>query len=388
MRPEARIAAAIEILDSIRTGAPAEQRLTSWARGNRYAGSGDRAAIRDIVFDTIRRRRSYAWLGGGETGRALMIGALRATNSDLEDVFTGGRHAPPRLSEDELSAGSSLSNAPAEVSGDFPDWLWPELAAAYGDQCADIAGILRDRAPVFLRINHAKATGETAVAALAQDGIEARPHPLAPSALEVLSHARRVRTSEAYLSGLVELQDAASQAVVSACLKHLGPGANVLDYCAGGGGKALAFAAEGMGPVVAHDADPKRMEDIPARAARAGTPIDLSAQPKGPFDLVLCDAPCSGSGAWRRQPQGKWDLTEARLIELTETQDEILATAQQFVGSGGALAYATCSLLPRENADRVEAFLARFPAWNTCVQQQWTPLDGGDGFFLAIFKHN
>lgn len=384
MQHNARIAAAIDLLDAILHGDPAERALTTWARTHRFAGSGDRAAIRDLVFNALRRKRSYAWRGGAETGRGLMLGALAHDPNQLEAVFTGEGHAPSRLSVAELSALRDLEDAPRAVQRDCPDWLLAHLEDAYPERVDAMLSALQDRAPVFLRVNRQKNTREKAQALLAEEGVEARPHPLADAALEVTQHARRVRNTRAYLDGVVELQDVASQAVVDACLPFVEEG-NVLDYCAGGGGKALALAAAGL-EVTAHDAHPQRMSDLPARAKRAGTPIPIVTRVQGLFDLVLCDAPCSGSGAWRRQPEGKWALTEARLRELTTLQDDILDTAQHFVRSGGALAYATCSLLPEENTARVSQFLARHPAWQVVFRQQWTPLDGGDGFFLAVFR--
>jgi len=384
MQHNARIAAAIELLDAILAGAPAERALTTWARTHRFAGSGDRAAIRDLVFDALRRKRSYAWRGGGMTGRGLMLGALADDRSQLEAVFTGEGHAPPRLSAAEVAALRDLGGAPRAVRLDCPDWLLSPFESVYSERADAILSALQDRAPVFLRVNRLKATRETAETLLAEDGIACRPHPLASMALEVTEHARRVRTTRAYLDGVVELQDVASQAVVDACLPFV-EGACALDYCAGGGGKAIALAAAGL-QVTAHDAHPQRMSDLPARAKRAGTPIPTVTKVAGQFDLVLCDAPCSGSGAWRRQPEGKWALTEARLAELTALQDQILETAQQFVGPRGCLAYATCSLLPLENTARVARFLQRNPAWHSLVTTQWTPIDGGDGFFLAVFR--
>ena len=385
MRPEARIAAAADILDDILSGEAAERRLTRWARASRFAGSGDRGAIRDIVFDALRRRRSYAWIGGAETGRGLMIGAVRAQGAAPETVFTGERFALAPQSDEEHAAGLPLDDAPAPVRVDCPEWLWADFEQAYGDEAVPILDALRGRAPVFLRVNTTKATCAEARKVLAADGIGTEPHPLAATALLVTDNARSVRNSRAYLDGVVEVQDAASQAVVERCLPFVRDG-RVLDYCAGGGGKALALAGAGVGPVVAHDAAVERMKDIPARAARAGTPIRTVARAEGLFEFVLCDAPCSGSGAWRRQPDAKWTLDAAGLAWLNATQDAILDAAQHHVAPGGALAYATCSLLPVENGQRVDAFAARNPEWHAVSRTQWTPLDGGDGFFLAILQ--
>jgi 16S rRNA (cytosine967-C5)-methyltransferase len=161
----------------------------------------------------------------------------------------------------------------------------------------------------------------------------------------------------------------------------------VLDYCAGGGGKALALAARGAA-VTAHDADPGRMRDLPARAARAGARVEIEAAPAGAFDLVLCDAPCSGSGTWRRAPEAKWRLTPERLAALTELQAQILDQAAPLVAPGGALAYATCSLLEAENGAQTADFLARHPGWQLENERRLTPLEGGDGFYLALLRRS
>lgn len=385
MTPAARIAAAIGLLDAIIDGAPAERELTRWGRANRYAGSGDRAAVRDHVFDALRCRRSYAALGGAGTGRGLMIGALRAAEQEPETQFTGTGYGPAPLSEAERASPPDLAALPEPVRLDCPDWLADELRGDLGDRFAPVMMALRDRAPVFLRANLLKTSAETARTALAEEGITAEAHPLSPTALRVSEGARRLRGSAAYRAGLVEIQDAASQAVTD----RLGAleGLRVLDYCAGGGGKALAMAALGA-RVWAHDADPGRMSDLPARAARAGaeiTPMASDAIARhGPFDLVLCDAPCSGSGAWRRQPEAKWRLDAAALDRLTALQAEIVTEGLEHVAPGGRLAYATCSLLSRENARIVETVLATRPDWRRSDALDLTPLDGGDGFGLAI----
>lgn len=383
MTPAARIAAAIDVLDLILAGGPAEKELTTWARRNRYAGSGDRAAVRDLVFDALRCKRSYAWLGGGETGRALMIGALRAAGRDPAEIFTGTAYAPPALAEDEVP-DVLLQDARREVQLDMPDWLFSEVEQSLGAECDAVLQALRQRAPVFLRVNLAKATAAEAQAALAAEDISTLRHPLSATALEVTANPRRIANSQAYLDGLVELQDAASQAVVD----RLPQAARILDYCAGGGGKSLALAARADSTVFAHDVDPMRMQDIPSRASRAGADItqvlssDLTRQG---YDLVFCDAPCSGSGSWRRAPDAKWRLTADRLAALCTLQSEILETAKSFVSPGGSLAYATCSLLNCENSQQILQFRSKNPDWALKSDQRFTPLDGGDGFFVAVF---
>ncbi|MDO6585887.1 RsmB/NOP family class I SAM-dependent RNA methyltransferase [Salipiger sp. 1_MG-2023] len=378
MTPAARIQAAIEILDRIASGAAAEQALLGWSRGARYAGSKDRAAVRDHVFDVLRRWRSTAAQGGADTGRGRMLGLLRQSGIDPDSLFTGEGHAPEPLSDAEHAAGRAPEGAEAL---DLPDWLADVWTQSLGDAAEPSALALRQRAPVYLRVNTAKLSVPEAQALLAAEGIKSVAHPLAQTALQVTGGARGVARSKAYLDGLVELQDVASQAIALAL--PLEPGSRVLDYCAGGGGKALAMAARSGGAVDAHDADPARMKDLPARAQRAGAQIRVVAKPQGRYDVVLCDVPCSGAGAWRRAPEGKWRLTAERLRELTDIQSDILQRAAPLVAAGGTLAYATCSMLYPENTDRIAQFTADMPGWKVTFQRQFLPSDGGDGFFLT-----
>lgn len=384
MTPAARVAASIEILDDWLGGAALDIVLARWGRANRYAGSKDRAAIRDFVYEAVRCRRSFGWLGGGDTGRALAIGALRASGADVDAIFSNARFAPTPLSAEEQAF--TPAEMPDAVALDLPDWIVPDLKQSLGAGFAEICAQMRHRAPVFLRVNLARGGRDTAQVALAKDGMETRPHPLSPTALEVTAGARRVAGSAAFADGLVELQDVASQAVVDTV--PLAPGASVLDYCAGGGGKSLALAARGA-QVSAHDIDAKRMTDIPGRAKRAGVQVRLCdpGHPGDGYDVVVVDAPCSGSGSWRRAPQGKWLFTPDRLQALTETQATILDDVAGRVRLEGTLAYMTCSFLEAENQDQVRSFLARHPNWILVQERLFTPLDGGDGFFVAILQN-
>lgn len=380
MTPGARVAAAIEILDTIAAGSAAEQALTQWARRSRFAGSKDRAAVRDHVFDALRRLRSAGAAGGGPGGRAVMLGLLREDGIDPAQVFTGVGHAPAPLSVEEMQVPPA--NSSVGVLWNMPDWLVPELNQSLGAQAPATALALQTRAPLTLRVNIGKTSPEDAQHALQADGITTNPNPLCATALTVTEGARRVKQSAPFQHGWIELQDAASQTVVAA----LPEGRRCLDYCAGGGGKSLAMAAMGR-TVFAHDIAPARMADLPARAKRAGVRIprlDTAAlAQQAPYDIVLCDAPCSGSGAWRRAPHGKWTLTRERLTELAALQDKILAQAMALVGDDGTLIYATCSVLRCENEDRVGAFLAHHPGWQCSVQRRIDVQQHCDGFFTA-----
>lgn len=382
MTPGARIAAAIGLLDRIIEGAPAERELTRWARASRYAGSKDRAALRDLVFDALRHLRSYGALGGGANGRALMLGREVAAGRDPGAVFNGARFAPAPPGPGELP-GLRREDLPELIGLDVPDWLAPDLRASLGAQFVGTMRAMQSRAPVFLRVNTARTTSAQVREILKQDGIGAIPAPLADTALEVVENPRRISASRAYRDGLVELQDVASQAVCAALPKA----ARVLDYCAGGGGKALALAARGA-RVWAHDAAPERLRDLPSRAARAGVEIPpLSreeARARAPWELVVTDVPCSGSGTWRRSPQSRWNLTPQRLRDLVQIQAAILDETAPLVAPDGHLAYITCSLLDAENSDQIDTFLTRHPGWKCTRMHRFTPLDGGDGLFLAL----
>jgi 16S rRNA (cytosine967-C5)-methyltransferase len=381
MTPAARISAAIEILDRVLGGTPIEPALTAWGRGNRFAGSGDRAAIRDLVFDAWRCKRSFAALGGGDSGRGLMLGRLRALGQDEGELFTGEAHAPALPTPLDVRR-----NATENEALNCPDWLAPRLQHSLGDQFVPIMRALQQRAPVFLRVNLARTTRAAATELLADDGIDTAPHPMAEASLGVLTPTRKLMTTLAYLDGLVELQDVASQAIVEAI--PLTADQKVLDYCAGGGGKTLALAARAALKLWAHDANPARMRDLPERAKRAGAAITISTDPRqhAPYDVVLVDAPCSGSGSWRRDPQGKWALTDARLTELIEIQAETLVKTAPLVAQDGLLVYATCSLLSDENQAQIAHFLHNHPDWHQTLQRIFTPLDGGDGFFISILR--
>lgn len=383
MTPGARLQAAIEVLDQIIDGTPAEKALTGWGRRSRYAGSKDRAAVRDHVFTALRCWRSHAALGGGTSGRARILGGLRDEGVDPTTLFNAQGHAPSELTDEERQTQPAVSDAERL---DFPDWLWPEFSQNLGDQAEAAATALRSRAPVHLRVNTALTDRHTAQTLLAEEGVETTVHSAASTALEITEGARKLRNSQAYQTGLVELQDAASQAVIE--LLPLSDGQKVLDYCAGGGGKSLAMAAQAKVELFAHDINITRMKDLPTRASRGQAEIDIlqtnEIAGQAPFDLVLCDVPCSGSGSWRRAPEGKWSLTQERLQSIRETQAEILDQVAPLVAAGGTLAYATCSMLTSENMDQVQAFLDRNSGWELAQSRGWQVHEGNDGFFAAV----
>ena len=390
MTPAARYAAAIGVLDQFLDGEPAEKLLSNWARGNRYAGSKDRAAVRDIVFDCLRNLRSYQWVAGFSGGRALAVGHCLALETDPDDVFGQSTYAPESLSEKERSAiAERKDDGPEAIRLDLPDWLLPVFQSSLKDGVGPVAASLKTRAPVDLRVNLVKASAATAQDRLSAEDIDTLAVGDCPTALRVTRNPRRVAGSQSFSAGIVELQDAASQAVVD----FLEPARSktILDYCAGGGGKSLAMAA--LAPesrITAYDANSRRLEPLKERAVRAGVRVQLLKDKpnpiKGTYDLVLTDVPCSGSGSWRRNPEGKWRLSAERLAELTALQEQILTDAAKLVASGGRIGFATCSVLDCENSAQVERFLSENPEWTLLKSRQFMPGTPGDGFYVAVLQ--
>ncbi len=387
MTPAARLSAAIEVLDDILNGQNVEAALTAWGRTHRFAGSGDRYAIRDLVFDALRRKRSYAAMGGGMTGRGVILGQLRASGGDVGALFCGQGHAPSVIGPADQPRSPSAAEAL-----DAPDWLIDILHQDLGADSQRVLTALSARAPVFLRVNPIRATVADAQAKLAEEGVATKLMYNIKYGLQVSENERKIRNTNAYEFGWIELQDASSQGVIENI--DLPKSGRILDYCAGGGGKALSIASQVYDnkeiSLFAYDAITRRMDDLPARAARAGAEITiLNNHSKSlTYDIILTDVPCSGSGSWRRDPQGKWALTPAKLAETIALQSQIMDNAADLLAAGGTLAYATCSVLTRENEAQVSAFLARHPEFSLRKMQRFglTSPDDGDGFFLAVLS--
>lgn len=386
MTPAARYAAAVDVLDGFLSGEPAEKLLSNWARRNRYAGSKDRAGVRDIVFDCLRNLNSYAQASGLPDGRGIAVGHCLASGLAVEDIFNGVAYSPAALDEQEQALLGAAQAKGGQVV-DLPDWLAAVFETDLGAAAAQVAQALSHRAPVDLRVNIAKTTVSGAMKALAAEGIICDPVKDVPTALRVLENPRRVAGSNPYLTGQVELQDAASQALVG--MLDLQGGQNVLDYCAGGGGKTLAMAARVPDArYSAWDISAARLAPLKQRAARAGAKVTLLAEKpaKAIYDLVLVDAPCSGSGAWRRNPEGKWRLTQDSLSEVQAMQTQVLTEAAQLVKAGGTLVYATCSVLERENTGQVKTFLSKTSEYEVVSTHNLGLNCPGDGFYCAILK--
>jgi len=378
MTPAARLSAAIEVLADIEAQRrPAAQALKDWGLSHRFAGSGDRAAIAGLVYDAMRRRSSAAWIMGVDTPRAVLLGMLARDRSlaveAISKLASGARFAPEPLSDEEHARlrAKSLEGAPPHILGDYPEWLDDKLAASFGDERAEEAEALASRAPLDLRANTLKATREEAVEELAE--YAPQPARWSPWGLRIEitadSKAPAIHAEPAFLKGQIEIQDEGSQ--LAALFAGAKPGEQVVDLCAGAGGKTLALAAvmENKGQIFATDTDKRRLAPIHERLQRADahnvqvrTPRgekDALVGLEGRADLVLIDAPCTGTGAWRRNPDAKWRVRPGALAERLKDQAEALDSAAPLVKPAGRIAYVTCSVLEEENGAQVRAFLAR-----------------------------
>ena len=431
MTPAARASAAIEILADIEARKrPAAEALKDWGVSHRFAGSGDRAAIGNLVFDVLRTRASAAHAMGDGSPRALVLRTLVTgwgmTPDDVAKLADGSGHAPEPLSEAELAGlrRELPADAPADVRGDYPEWLAPEFERAFGARAAEEGAALARRAPVDLRANTLKADRDKVLKALRR--FEPQPTPHSPVGVRIEQapgpgKSPHVEAEPGHGKGWYEVQDEGSQ--LATLLSGARPRQQIMDLCAGAGGKTLALAAlmENSGQLYAYDSDRMRLRPIFERLKRAGVrnaqvlPAgDREALDKleGKMDLVLIDAPCTGSGVWRRRPDAKWRLSPQMLEARLAEQRAVLDEGAGLVKPGGRLVYITCSVLPAENRDQVDGFLDRHPAfklvpWPGLWEQalpgspppasadgsaetlQMTPLSHGtDGFFVAVLERS
>jgi 16S rRNA (cytosine967-C5)-methyltransferase len=412
--PAARLQAAIDILDVLeRTEQPLDRLLKDWFRTRRYAGSKDRAAISERVFQVQRHRASLAWRMGNETPRALVIASLLKDELALEPLFTGGGYGPAELTDGERSAvaAAPTGEPPLHARGEFPAFLECELTRAFDCELLTELIALQSRAPIDLRVNALRREHDEVLDALKAREFLAEPTPYSPLGIRIATSkgSGDLGRIAMFQSGAFEFQDEAAQ--IASLLCGAKPGERILDLAAGAGGKSLALAAQmkNKGEIIACDVRQTALQQLAVRAARAGASIIRThltdrEPPEGPFDAVLVDAPCSGSGTWRRQPELRWRLTPERLTARMALQDTLLEQAEARVRPGGRLIYATCSILQCENEDRVDAFRVRHAdftirpcaqAWRDSVQAsapsgmetffKASPLSTGtDGFFTAI----
>ncbi len=382
MTPTARLSAVIEVLDDLdRRPRPVNEALKDWALSRRFAGSGDRAGIGAMVHDALRKRNSARWMMDSDTPRATALGMLNVARgmdaSEIAAMCDGSRFAPEALSEAEMGALGSrdLATAPDHVRGDYPEWLQASLAQAFGKDAAAEGEAMAKRAPLDLRVNTLKTIRLKALPALAEYEAVAGQH--SPDSIRIPPRAdgriKPVQADPLFLKGMVEIQDEGSQIV--ARLADPQAGHQVLDMCAGGGGKSLALSAmlNNKGQVFASDVDSRRLAPIHERITRAGArniqirtprggvmPLD---DLKGRMDIVFVDAPCTGTGTWRRNPDAKWRMREGSLEIRLKEQVEVIDNAVSFVREEGVLLYVTCSMLPEENDQQVSALLTRHTAF-------------------------
>lgn len=376
MRDGGRISAAIDVLsDVLSRHQPVKSAARDWGKRARYAGAKDRAWVSGLVLDALRKRHSIAHAMGDDSPRGLVLGALaHSWTWDIRriDDAMDEEHSPAALTlqERERLVMAPDPSAPAHVAGDYPEWLASHMARVFGEEAVVEAQAMAVRAAVDLRVNTLKVDADKASAPLR--AAKAEPSPLLNNAFHIPARDPSQREASlesipAYSKGWVEVQDAGSQ--IAAAAANAKPGESVLDYCAGGGGKTLALAAmmEGKGQVFAYDIDGRRLSALIPRLKRSGAhnvqlvhprePEQLEAL-KGAMDCVFVDAPCTGTGTWRRRPDSKWRVKANALDKRLAEQTEILAAARAYVKPGGRLVYATCSFLMEEDEDRVAEFLA------------------------------
>jgi 16S rRNA (cytosine967-C5)-methyltransferase len=423
--PGARVAAAIELLDDIfaQPERPADLVANAFFRVRRFIGGGDRRAIADRVWGVLRRYGQLGWWlertrHPERGGRALVSADLVLSDgtpmAEMMNMYDGATYKPGILHETEIRAlrqmeGHSLPHPeqPDWVRLNVQEWVAPHLQEAYGPSWGREIAAIETPPPVDLRVNRLKATREEAQEALAAEGIDTEPMRFSPDGLR-LTRRLSVVSGKAFQEGLVEIQDEGSQIV--AALVDARPGMQIADYCAGAGGKTLAIAAgmNNKGRVVAMDVYESRLDRGAQRLRRAGAHnVERRTLPteggdadnakwlkrqKGAFDRVLVDAPCTGTGTWRRNPDGRWTLKPEDLAELVPKQAAILDAAAKLVKPGGGLIYATCSVLPAENEKQVEAFLGTHPEFSAVpVRDLWQDVIGteppaslGQGPYLRL----
>lgn len=376
MRSGGKISAAIDVLgDVLNRHQPVKSAARDWGKRARYAGSKDRAWVSGLVLDALRKKNSIAHAMGADTPRALVLGALSfCWEWDIRQIDDAmdEQHAPSPLTLDERERLVMAPDVTAEphVSGDFPEWMTPHIMRVFGENAVVECQAMAVRAPVDLRVNTLKVDAEKAGAPLRS--AKARASSLLRNAYHIPAPDPSLRDTSlqsipAYSKGWVEVQDAGSQ--IAAAAANAQPGEQVLDYCAGGGGKTLALAAmmKGKGQVFAYDIDGRRLSALIPRLKRSGAHNVQLCHPREPeqlealigqMDCVFVDAPCTGTGTWRRRPDSKWRVKQNALTKRNQEQSEILNAAAQYVKPGGRLIYATCSFLIEEDEDQINAFLS------------------------------
>jgi len=388
MRFAALYQAAIDILDQYLNGSNLEVSIKLWGKKNRYAGSSDRRRIRDITFDIIRQKNSCAYIGGGFTGRQLIMGYLLLRGSDLDAVFNGSKFAPKKITNTERDCFITSYEKIEIYELDYPSWFLPLLKSSLSENFNDYLSVMRYRAMRQLRINKKKTSRDEVIAALNSKKILVEPNNLVSSGINVLENAHKIMQSDLFLGGLIEFQDVGSQ-LISHLIK-IKEGDHVLDLCAGSGGKTLAVASEAnkSASYFAWDENFKRMNDLELRAKRAGVKIvKLSDKPvHAIYDIVIIDAPCSGSGSWRRNPQDKWELNLESLNANIKIQRKLIQDGLNLVKSDGEIIYITCSVLKHENETLLNDLMVKNNTFYIREKLSLLPSLQNDGFFGAVLK--
>ena len=378
----------IEILDTYLDEAKINFVLRKWAIKHRFAGSSDRRKIKDIIFDIIRQKKSCEHVGGGFSGRNLLIGYLKLKGTELSSVFDNSKFGPKELTIKEQNINVDFSNLSNIYELDFPSWLIPILRRSLQSEFNNVVKALRNRSHVQLRVNLKKISRLNAIKKLKKNNIECEINKLCSTALNVLSGAQHILTSPCFENGFVELQDAGSQLVSE--LIEINYNDKVLDMCAGAGGKSLAIScgAEQDATYFAWDVNFDRMKDIDARSKRAGVKIEkvIKLSSKSFYNKIIIDAPCSGSGSWRRDPEGKWRLDEDILENYVKTQKELILKGLKLLAPRGQILYITCSILDIENGKLIDDLISSVLSLRLVRSISLVPSSKSDGFYGAVLE--
>ena len=398
MRQDARVNTAISILDNFLVGKNLNSVLSRWAKNNRYAGSSDRESIRNIVFDILRVKKTFTFILEKEkqplNGRALVFLYSVFYSLPLNDIFTGQKYGPEKLNiyEREFSGMAMEKNGRGfEIVDNIPDFLLDEFKRSLGSKFNNVMRLLERRAPVSIRVNALKSDTSSVLKLLSLEGVEVKKSKEVKYGIDIIGNPRRLKQIKAFKDGYFEVQDLHSQKIIEDL--PINEHTKILDYCAGAGGKILSIASllKGKGKFFIHDLDKKKLIEADLRAERAGVKLKRLTNENfqkhySTFDYILADVPCSGSGAWRRNPQQKWRITPASMREILKGQILILNDVKDLIKKNGFLFYITCSLLKMENEEVIDRFLIENQNFHLFNKRNMIIDKNGDGFFCAMIQ--